>query len=125
MDKHIVNKCSDCFHYKACKAMLVNFGLADYMPESSDADRCPDFVPTADVAIVRNGVWIPVSERLPDNADFVLVVVSGQYGNITLDNAIELGQFSMSEGWILEMWPESEDPKVTHWMPLPVPPKDR
>lgn len=67
--------------------------------------------------------WIPVTERLPDNDDFVLVVASGQAGNIRLDNAFELGQFSMSEGWILEMWPEWEDPKVTHWMPMPEPPE--
>lgn len=77
--------------------------------------------PTAvDAATVR---WIPVTERLPDNDDFVLVVASGQAGNIRLDNAFELGQFSMSEGWILEMWPEWEDPKVSHWMPLPEPPE--
>ena len=77
--------------------------------------------PTAvDTATVQ---WIPVTERLPDNDDFVLVVASGQAGNIRLDNAFELGQFSMSEGWILEMWPEWEDPKVTHWMPLPEPPE--
>ena len=68
--------------------------------------------------------WIPVTERLPDNDDFVLVVASGQAGNIRLDNAFELGQFSMSEGWILEMWPEWEDPKVTYWMPLPEPPNE-
>ena len=68
--------------------------------------------------------WISVKDRLPDNDDFVLVIVSGKAGNITLDNAIELAQFSMDEGWILEMWPEWEDPKVTHWMPLPEPPKE-
>lgn len=41
------------------------------------------------------GRWVPVTERLPDNDDFVLVVASGQAGNIRLDNAIELGQFSI------------------------------
>ena len=68
--------------------------------------------------------WIPVTERLPGNDDFVLVIVSGKAGNITLDNAAELASFSMDEGWILEMWPEWEDPKVTYWMPLPEPPKE-
>ena len=68
--------------------------------------------------------WIPVTERLPDSDDFVLVIASGIVGNITLDNAIELAAFSEVEGWILEMWPELEDPKVTHWMPLPEPPKE-
>lgn len=78
--------------------------------------------PTEDVATVHR--WIPVAERLPGNDDFVLVIVSGKAGNITLDNAAELASFSMDEGWILEMWPEWEDPKVTYWMPLPEPPKE-
>lgn len=72
----------------------------------------------------ENRRWIPVAERLPGNDDFVLVIVSGKAGNITLDNAAELASFSMDEGWILEMWPELEDPKVTYWMPLPEPPKE-
>lgn len=67
--------------------------------------------------------WISVKNRLPDNDDFVLVIVSGKAGNITLDNAIELAQFSMDEGWILEMLPEWEDPNVTYWTPLPEPPE--
>ena len=67
--------------------------------------------------------WIPVTERLPGNDDFVLVSVCGKAGCITLENATELAQFSMDEGWILEMWPEWEDPKVTHWMPLPEAPE--
>ena len=62
----------------------------------------------------ENRRWIPVAERLPGNDDFVLVIVSGKAGNITLDNAAELASFSMDEGWILEMWPEWEDPKVTY-----------
>ena len=66
--------------------------------------------------------WIPVTERLPGNDDFVLVIVFGKAGCITLENATELAQFSMDEGWILEMWPEWEDPKVTYWTPLPEPP---
>ena len=78
--------------------------------------------PAADVAPVRR--WIPVAERLPGNDDFVLVIASGKSGNITLNNEIELASFSMDEGWILEMWPEWEDPKVTYWMPLPEPPKE-
>ena len=63
--------------------------------------------------------WIPTSERLPENDHSVLVIVSGRIGNIHLDRAIELAEFSMDEGWILEMWPEWENPTVTHWKPIP------
>ena len=63
--------------------------------------------------------WIPVEERLPESEGDVLLIVNGKVDNVTLIDAYELGSFSKSEGWILEMWPEWEDPKVTHWMPLP------
>ena len=69
--------------------------------------------------------WIPVTERLPDDGEQVIVVATGKpESNITLDNAIEFAEFSTDEGWILEMWPEWEDPKVTYWMPCPEPPKE-
>lgn len=63
--------------------------------------------------------WIPVEERLPESDEDVLLIVNGKVDNVTLIDAYELGSFSKSDGWILEMWPEWEDPKVTHWMPLP------
>lgn len=44
--------------------------------------------------------------------------------SVEIINAYELGSFSKSEGGILEMWPEWEDPKVTHWMQLPEAPKE-
>ena len=54
-----------------------------------------------------------------------IVIVSGKpKRNITLDNAYELASFSVDEGWILEEWPEWEDPDVKYWIPLPEPPKE-
>ena len=63
--------------------------------------------------------WIPVTERLPEPYEDVLLIVNGKVDNVTLIDAREIGSFDKSEGWILEMWPEWEDPKVTYWMPLP------
>ena len=63
--------------------------------------------------------WIPVEERLPESDGDVLTIVTGKVNNVTLIDAQEIGPFDKSEGWILEMWPEWEDPKVTYWMPLP------
>lgn len=68
--------------------------------------------------------WIPVTERLPEPGKMVLLIVSGKVKNITLIDAYELGEFDTDEGWILEMWPEWKDPKVTHWMPLPELPEE-
>lgn len=55
--------------------------------------------------------WIPVTERLPEKHDRVLV-----YSNATrMGRSID---FINSNGnWYTT-------PKVTHWMPLPEPPKD-
>ena len=68
--------------------------------------------------------WIPVTEWLPEPDTQVLAIVSGRWENITFDRAYELVSWSAYEGWIIEAWPELEDPEVTHWMPLPEPPKE-
>ena len=80
--------------------------------------------PTVDATEVVRCNWIPISERLPEDGRYVPVIVSGRVGNVRLDRAVELAEFSMDEGWILEMWPDWENPTVTHWMPLPEPPKE-
>ena len=78
--------------------------------------------------LLANGVtvqeWISVDDRLPDQSGEVLVIVSGTpQKNITLNCAYELAEYDPYDGWIMEMWPEWEDAVVTHWMPLPEPPK--
>ena len=78
--------------------------------------------------LISHGVtvqeWISVKDRLPDQSGEVLVIVSGNpQKNITLNFAYELVEYDPYDGWIMEMWPEWEDAVVTHWMPLPLPPK--
>lgn len=66
--------------------------------------------------------WIPVTERLPEvGEEFVLAEVSGRYRNIKFANAVEMAMY-YEDGWQLEAYPEWENPKITHWMPLPDPP---
>lgn len=68
--------------------------------------------------------WIPVTDRLPEDDHDVLIVGSGSpVKNVRLENSLEIARFSKDEGWILECWPDWETPIVTHWMPLPEPPK--
>ena len=64
--------------------------------------------------------WISVKDRLPEDQEEVLVIVSGKSRkNITLAAAYELAEYDPVNGWILEMWPEWKGAVVTHWMPLP------
>ena len=64
--------------------------------------------------------WISVNERLPEDEQGVLVIVSGRpREHLALDNAHELATFYAGEGWLFEAYPDWDDPQVTYWMPLP------
>ena len=68
------------------------------------------------------GEWIPVSERLPDNADEdVLITVNGTYKNITYEDAIMLAVYDKDEGWIIDGYEYWLTAQVTAWQPLPEP----
>lgn len=57
--------------------------------------------------------WIPVSERLPEDGELVYAWVSS-YGEMAwVDDG----------AWCSEYVNDYEDGEITHWMPLPMPPK--
>lgn len=69
--------------------------------------------------------WTPVTDRLPENDDCVLAVVSGKpTNNCELVDSIEIASFWRDDGWLLSVFPEWEDPKVSYWMPLPPAPEE-
>lgn len=57
--------------------------------------------------------WIPVTERLPEDDDDVLIMSSG---------SISMGYFNIFRGYWVDY--EGDDDNITHWMPLPEPPKE-
>lgn len=67
------------------------------------------------------GGWIPCKERLPEEDVNVLVQVSGTYRNITFENAFEFATYIKGEGWILETYPDWNNPYIIAWQPLPEP----
>lgn len=72
--------------------------------------------------------WISVKERLPDDekdGETVLAVVSGKpHENITLCHTLMTAGYFPGEGWVVNEYPEWENPTITHWMPLPEPPEE-
>ena len=72
--------------------------------------------------------WISVKEQLPHDTkdgETVLAVVSGKpHENITLHHALMTAGYFSGEGWVVNEYPEWENPTITHWMPLPEPPEE-
>lgn len=72
--------------------------------------------------------WISVKERLPDDekdGETVLAVVSGKpHENITLCHALMTAGYFPGVGWVVNEYPEWENPTIAHWMPLPEPPEE-
>ena len=87
--------------------------------------------------LIANGVtvqkWIPVSERLPDKNDeyivFLKYVKTITIMNFALDFVIhdEYGLPTKEKKscfyYYDDDWENIEVPEVTHWMPIPEPPK--
>jgi len=66
--------------------------------------------------------WIPVTERLPDNIDEEVLVCNEGYGKDGTGFAT-VAVYN-GNGW-LECWERKQYLAcITHWMPLPEPPKE-
>lgn len=83
--------------------------------------------------LIANGVtvqkWIPVTERLPDtqdDVDWVLVnirLMPEAYYGVPCVAELRNGDWYDAEGGLLDTSEEGCGVIVTHWMPLPEPPK--
>ena len=72
--------------------------------------------------LIAHGVtvqeWISVNDRLPEDIGYYLVVYRDKYNgstSIALDNYVKCGAG--------EWWASEFTHNITHWMPLPQPPK--
>lgn len=114
--------CEDCVHEYACKCWTTGRALS---PEN--ASKCSAFETVKDTAGYLIGKmdgqkaaqpkWISVEERLPEIGRTVICCAKGYIPLI-------------GTGWYdanLNMWHLDfvNNRPVTHWMPLPAPPKEK
>lgn len=87
-------------------------------------------IPAADVAPMG---WISVRDKLPEPEQDVLVIAHGwsnrllyigSYQRVEAETSWLTGVTSKASDWSLWGWSYLREPEVTHWMPLPDPPKD-
>lgn len=95
---------------------------ADPLREVTPLYRHPQPAP------VVPGKWIPVSERMPDDDDFVYIWPRPDFGV-----ELHVGQYCecspKGDGWYAQVYEQNYGIEwhpitVTHWMPLPNPPKE-
>lgn len=76
----------------------------------------------------RDDEWRIEAVELPAEKDeMVFVIVSGKpTENVTLHDAVQIAEYDPNDPdnpWIIEKWPEWKEAAVSHWKPLPDPPK--
>lgn len=78
----------------------------------------------------KQSEWISVDERLPDAIDSYIVVVKQKYEwEAEWEYDTDVASFVFCDGYIdgvwntYNDWKEGQECHITHWMPLPEPPK--
>lgn len=93
------------------------------------ADSIADFLITNGVTVQE---WIPVTERLPECDKEVLLIVHGWEDRLYYTGCLHrqeaerswlTGIESKASDWKIWGFSYLREPIVTHWMPLPQPPK--
>ena len=101
---------------------------------SGECFNCSQYTPTTNASVCQKELmkqaadaieelskprWIPVTERLPKEGEFVLV-----YGDL-YPNKHDGGVIAVSKRMDWNYWQGfGRERDITHWMPLPPPPKE-
>lgn len=95
----------------ALRQLLAMCDFVDQYGDSIDADPFFDAVETA-IAFLHKSEWIPVSERLPDIHDEVLVTAHGE---------VSIAWLYLDGEWRSNDMPQQMFKDIIAWMPLPEP----
>ena len=90
---------------------IAEFDLedSDTMPEHMDLNYMG-----AKIDFHCRPMWIPVSERLPEEGEEVLVTT--EWGSITIGERYSANDYSIYDGAVT-----ADDDEIIAWMPLPEP----
>ena len=102
--------CKDCIHNDMCY-LIEHYGADEYK-----ACVCKDFKNKADFVEQK---WIAVNDRLPDTDGRYIVCTKNITGWKPLNHNVFISDYMFND-FIYDGW---ENNLVTHWMPLPEPPK--
>lgn len=121
-----ITYCGECADYDHKKHRCKRGANRESNPQDKFYDDCP----LPDVEPVG---WISVKDKLPDPEQDVLVIAHGWSGRLLYIGSYQrmeaetswlTGVTSKASDWSLWGWSYLREPEVTHWMPLPDPPKD-
>ena len=114
---------------------LIKDGIRKGLRARGDERLDYSFEDVADY-LISNGVtvqeWISVDDRLPGDEQDVLVIAHGWDGRLVYVGSHKrveaqkswlTGITNKSSEWLLWGWSYLKEPMVTHWMPMPEPPK--
>jgi len=109
-----VTEMSDLIRREDAMRVAMWFGRSEEQYPTSFIKKRIMEIPTAD----RPRGWIPCSERMPANDDWVIISVLDEAGD-TLYRYSDFGwYFEMAKCWIVESEPRTD---AVAWMPLPKP----
>ena len=109
--------------------LLTEFYGCDPMYYGDDALAIAQYLVDRGVTVPK---WISVKDRLPDDEQEVLVIAHGWGGRLVYVGSHKrveaqkswlTGITNKSSEWLLWGWSYLKEPMVTHWMPIPQPPK--
>ena len=103
--------------------------IEEYIISHKFKEKIADYLIAHGVVVQE---WISVNDRLPDDEQEVLVIAHGWDGRLVYVGSHKrveaqkswlTGITNKSSEWLLWGWSYLKEPMVTHWMPLPQPPK--
>lgn len=135
MYDELVKRLRNCAElHGECALCLYQGNGCDAMPETplvqaADAieERCQQvdkFAEEAARLYAKQPKWIPVMERLPEETNHYLVHIECKCDGELLSKWTQVAWFCKKFYWEHSHGTEFFEETVTHWMPLPKPPKE-